>query len=311
MEISIPIQFQTATNDDLTKIRSDAGNPDLTADDVVIFGRSMIARTDVIANDCEFTRESLVNAAPTFIGKPLNFDHEYRPASSQIGRIHSAWTEDHGEVTYLFVKAYAIKTESDADLHRKLLNRQHREQSMGIQVRFGLCKECGSDLGAVVDRCSKHPNAPMIVKEFSGDHVSYVGDPAVEGAGVLHNSKNNGEQIIFRLLDVENLEQASASIRELRRDAEDGRAYRELIQNEFVKWFGLSHIDASDDEIKTLANKLSATEMTRLAQIERDRVHELLPSGGRQMTVADPEDGDAVTAEPQFKNLQELFRKGI
>ncbi len=52
MRRDIPvIQFsQNVSDSDLAKIRKDAGNQELTADDVSIFGKSMMARSDVVAS---------------------------------------------------------------------------------------------------------------------------------------------------------------------------------------------------------------------------------------------------------------------
>lgn len=268
---------------DLEKIRHDAGNPNLSPEDVVLFGKSLIARTDVAGNGIRFSRQSLIDAAPTFIGRPINFDHDSRKATRQIGRIFDAYTSDVAEATFLFVHSYAIRTDEDADLHKKLMNRQHREQSMGIRLLAAQCCECGTELETPHFSCLKHPTGEILVTQFSGEHLSYVGEPAIEGAGILADQ----ERLVRIFSDLG--DDPEQTIRELRRDADDGKAFREFVTNEFVKWYGLVIPDSEPEEIATLAEKLTATEMCKLARIQKDRFHEVLPQGGRQMMSSSPE----------------------
>jgi hypothetical protein len=86
IQTSIPCIFRRTepTEADLAKIRIDAGNPDLTAADVIVFGKSMIGRSDIPGNRMLFTPDALKSAAPSFIGKAVNLDHEYKKATQQL-----------------------------------------------------------------------------------------------------------------------------------------------------------------------------------------------------------------------------------
>jgi len=295
MLLTIPVTFdkQDASDADLELIRADAGNPALTVDDVVIYKRSMIARTDVTANGSRFTKGALVHAAPTFIGKPVNFDHSHKEASKQIARIYDAYTQDIGESTFLYVKSYSIKTDSDKDLQMKLSNRQHREQSMGIEVGKATCDKCQTDVTAT-GICPEHgsdADYTYTISEFSGHHLAYVGDPAVEGAGVLTHSKQDE-------IDPETLKLA-----------EDGKAFRVWASDEFGKWYSLNNADTTDEEITTLCGKLSAKEMVRLSRVEQSRFSEIIPDGGQQLEAPKDDDTEIEMERTEAEILQSFSKE--
>lgn len=301
MRRNIPvIQFSRDVADaDLERIRHDAGNPDLSSDDIVIFGKSMIARTDVTANKTRFTRDALQAAAPSFIGKPINFDHEYREAAKQIGRIYDAFTEDKGNTTFLYVKAYAIKTESDADLQKKLLNRQHREQSMGVDILKAHCSACSTDVMKSQGICPQHPDGDITVTECIGNHVSYVGDPAVEGAGLVTNSKGN----VVNDRGPDDTDQTDR----LHRLAKDGEYFRLQVSQEFSKWLTYNNPTLSRADVETLIDKLSAKEMMTFARIEKERAIEDMPDGKQQSEVPET-DGEPDLADRPYKTIKDIYR---
>ena len=82
--------------------------------------------------------------------------------------------------------------------------------------------------------------------------------------------------------------------------------------SEFIKWYGLTNDDASDEEITTLASKLSAKELIHLGRIQRERYREVIPTG-EQMTAATPTKDDDTEANPIPRSEEEIrqsFKKG-
>jgi len=297
---------------DIHKIRIVAGNKKLQLEHVFDFGSFVIAKSGVNRNHTDISAEAQRLAAERWIGKAILFrDHE-STTDNQIGRIYDAWTEDRQDGTYTLGRGYGIKTEDTKDIFARIESGIHREMSCAYDPTKSICSQCQSELTG--DRLMSCPQGHEIGRdgvhaidlEFMPDHVSFVARPAVDGAGLVAAGDQNKLLRIFRELG----DEPEQAIRDLKRDAEDGRAYRSMIADEFAKWFGLAHPDSTDEEIRNLAAKLSAKEMCNLARIERERVHEMLPNGGRQMTVAATEqDGDAITT-PEFTNIQDIFRKG-
>lgn len=276
---------------DMTKVRAVAMNPDLTENEVFDFGTFIICRSGVNRNHTDITGEGQKIAAKDWIGKAILFrDHESE-SDNQIGRIYDAWTEDRpGEVVTLG-KGFGVLTDDLADLYKRIENGIHREMSCAYEPVKSICSECNADL--IGDRLLNCSNGHAVGRdgtyakdvEFKPDHISFVGRPAVEGAGLIAASDEKKLLRIFAELGGD----PEATIRELRRDADDGKAYREFVTDEFTKWFGLANPDAEQDEISNLAGKLSAKEMCRLARIEKERFHEMLPQGGKQMMSSSPE----------------------
>lgn len=276
---------------DMTKVRAVAMNPDLQEHDVFDFGTFIICRSGVNRNHTDITGEGQKTASKEWIGKAILFrDHETE-SSNQIGRIYDAWTEERpGEVVTLG-KGFGVVTDDLADIFKRIENGIHREMSCAYEPVRSLCSECGGDL--IGDRLMSCSNGHSIGRdgiyakdvEFKPDHISFVGRPAVEGAGLI---AAGDEQKLLRIF-ADLGDDPEQTIRELRRDADDGKAYRAFVQDEFTRWFGLANPDAEQDEISTLAEKLSAKEMCRLARIEKDRFHEVLPQGGKQMMSSSPE----------------------
>lgn len=276
---------------DLEKIRQVAMNPDLSENEVFDFGTFIICRSGVNRNHTDITGEGQKFAAKDWIGKAILFrDHESE-SDNQIGRIYDAWTEERpGEVVTLG-RGFGVLTDDLADIFKRIENGIHKEMSCAYEPVKSLCSECGGDL--IGDRLMSCSNGHAVGRdgvfakdiEFKPDHISFVGRPAVEGAGLI--AAGDAQKLLRVFNDLG--EDPEQTIRELKRDADDGKAYREFVTDEFTKWFGLANPDAEPDEIENLAEKLSAREMCRLARIQKERFHEVLPQGGRQMMTSTPE----------------------
>lgn len=264
---------------DLAKVRNVAGNDNLAETDVFDFGTFIIARSGLNRNHSEITPEGQRAAVDDWIGKPIYYrDHETETAN-QIGRIYDAWTEDRPGETVTVGRGFGVITDDHRDIFTRIKNGIHREMSCAYEPVHSLCSDCRSEL--VNDVCPNgHADAHILDVEFKPDHVSFVGRPAVEGAGLIAAA---AEEKVLRIFGVENIDEAENSIRELRRDAADGREFRAFARNEFTKWHRIANRDASSDEIESLADKLTAKEMIRLARIDKDRFHSVIPDG-RQLT---------------------------
>lgn len=267
---------------DLEKIRQISGNNSITDEQLFIFPKFVIARNKRNHNNTEITSQGQRQAEKGWEGKPILYrDHEQTTAN-QIGRIYESWVEETGDETVTYGKGYGIKTEDMSDIFARIEGGINREMSCAYDVHLSLCSECDSELDLKSGACPKgHTEFYAKDVQFTPDHVSFVGAPAIEGAGIVHSRQ-------FSQLE------------------EDGRTFREFTSREFVKWYGLATPSATDEEIKALTEKLSARDMARLASISQDRFNEAVPGGGKQVcqaTIQDPEESGAT----QYKTLDQLF----
>lgn len=283
-------QYQTQSLD-LDKIRRVAGNSELTPEEVFDFPKMVICRSGKNHNRTEITREGQQAAVAEWIGKPVYFrDHE-TTAENQIGRVYDAWVEEVGGETITYGRAFAIRTDDEADLQAKIKNRIHQEMSCGYEVLKSACSICAND--TTLADCVLHSKQPEYFArdlEIKPDHISFVGRPAVEGAGLTAHSR-----------------QADEADPALQRLAEDGKVFREWTSQEFTRWYGLNNPQSTQEEIEGLTSKLSAREMIRLSRIEQSRFKEIIPDG-RQKTMAPVEEQGSVKG-PQFSNINDLYRK--
>ncbi len=289
----IPIQQFNRQTIDLDKIRADAGNPDLQESDIFDFPKFLICRNGMTANGDEISAEAQRSAVSQWVGKPIVIDHDLKHTNQQVGRIYDAWVEETNGETVTYGRAWALKAKDDKekDLQKKIKNRQHREMSLAANINRAICSSCKSNLELPRFACPKGcPDGHPIHQDITPVHVSFVADPAVEGAGlVTHSSANSGDD------------------QSLHRLAEDGRLFREWTTNEFSKWYRLNNKTISAEEIKTLTDKLSAREMLTFARIEQDRYREAIPSGEQQLTAPEETEGPVMRSVEEIK---QSFRKG-
>ena len=288
----IPIrQYQQATID-LNKIRAVAGNPDLQESEVFDFPPFVICRSGRNHNRTDITGEGQRAAVGEWVGKPVYFkDHEMK-ADNQIGRIYDAWVKDEGGATVTYGRAFAVKTDDDADLQAKIRNRQHKEMSCAYDVVKSACSVCGTD--TTTAHCVTHEKQSDYMARdlaFAPHHLSFTGDPAVPGSGLVTHARE---------------QQDPEALKTLTRDAEDGREFRRWASAEFAKWYGLANPGVHQDEVKGLTEKLSAREMVTLARVQHERFKEIIPDGRQQLTA--PQDATAPSEGPQFKNVNDYFR---
>jgi hypothetical protein len=299
MLITVPCTFSRRPSEsDLAKIRADAGNPELTLEDVIVFGKSLIARSDLPGNRILFPAETLKHAAHTFVGKAINLDHQYEQAAKQVARIFDAWTEDAAGATYLYVNSYAVRTADLADVHTRMFNRQHREMSMGANIRQAVCSVCNKDVMPHKGKCPEHfaqADCVTVVQDFEGEHVSFVGDPAIEGAQLLNSKQPTPAP--------------QPAQTELLKLAADGELLRNWASQEFAHWFQRNNPTIAADDIKTLADKLTAKEMLTFARVERSRLIDGVPPGAQQLQ-APPDDESAKEPLRTAEEIRQSLRKG-
>lgn len=276
---------------DLDKIRAVSGNPDLTEEEVFSFPVFTICRSGRNYNNTDITGEGQTAAVTDWIGKAVFANgHEDKEPDDIAGRIYDAWIEEEDGQTVTKGKAFAPAAESpeSRDDQKRIANRMLAEMSCEYDVVKSVCSLCGEDVTR--QACKQHATDPAYYcrdMEFKPSGLVYCVDPAVPGAGTMsrqHAINPQDDQL-----------------------RQDGETFRQWAAGEFRRWYRLGNPAASHDETESLASRLSAREMVRLARINEDRFKEVIPDG-RQQTVAPKEEPEEPTDNgPQFKSIKDVF----
>ncbi len=280
---TVTIKQHSKSPIDLEAIQKIAGNENLTEDEIFPFPTFVIARSGLNRNHSDITPEGQKAAAQDWIGKAILFrDHE-SSSSNQIGRIYDAWTEDRDGETVTYGKGFGVFTDDHRDIYKRIENRIHSEMSCAYEIVKSVCSECGADL--IGNSRMECPQGHIIGKdahardlEFLPDHISFVGRPGVEGAGLVSSEDQTKWMKAFTVIG-ETPQEIEDNLKTLQRDAEDGREFRVWAQDEFTKWYTMSNLEAQSDDVITLAEKLTVKEMITLGRIEKERFHEVMPTG--------------------------------
>ncbi len=308
MKTTIVKQY-TKSPIDLELIKKIAGNANLTTEEIFQFPTFIIARSGLNRNHSDITPEGQRTAAKQWIGKAILFrDHE-SSSSNQIGRIYDSWVEEVNGETITYGKGYGILTSDHKDIYKRIENRIHSEMSCAYEIVKSVCSECGADLiGSQKNECPQGhvigQNAHARDLEFIPDHISFVGRPGVEGAGLVASEDQQRMLKVFSSIG-NNPEEIETNLKALKRDAEDGREFRVWAADEFVKWYTMSNPEANSDAVNTLAEKLTVREMLALGRIEKERFHEVMPSG-KQFCETSPPETETVSNDGEPISLKEI-----
>lgn len=275
---TIPIRQYTTRQLDLDKIREIANNPELAEGQVFDFGKFVIARSGKNHNGTDITAEGQRAAVEKWIGKAILFEDHIMESDNQIGRIYESWIEEQDGETVTLGRGYGIITDDHQDLFARIKNRIHSELSCGYEPVRSLCSLCDNELDRTTYTCPQghgEDTDGFFCKdvEFNPHHLSFTGNPAVEGAGLVAASRG-----------AEPTENAPVSMKQEQQDrlqvlAKDGEVLRQWANREFVTWYKRNRPATPDSEIKSIANRLTAREMMQFANVEETRFRESIGSG--------------------------------
>ena len=293
---------------DLEAIQKIAGNNNLTEEEIFHFPTFIIARSGLNRNHSDITSEGQKAAAKNWIGKAILFKDHESSSSNQIGRIYDAWTEDLENETVTYGKGFGVLTDDHRDIYKRIENRIHSEMSCAYEIVKSVCSECESEL--IGNNRMDCPNGHVIGKdahardlEFIPDHISFVGRPGVEGAGLIASADQQRMLKVFSSIG-NNPQEIEDNLKALQRDAEDGREFRVWASDEFTKWYTMSNPEIKSDDVNTLASKLTVKEMLSIGRIEKERFHEVMPSG-KQFCESPPET-ETVSDDGELLSLKEI-----
>ncbi len=316
MNKTIPIKAFASQSGDIDKVRTVSGNADLTEESVYFFPSFMICKSGENRNATEITADAQKSVITDWIGKPIYLEDHKMESKNKIGRIYNSWIEERNGCVESWGSAYSMRTPERESLFADCDGRIQQEMSCGYDCRRSICSVCEADIDlasqpAFYGVC---PNGHTAGQEgcyfkdvdIAPDHVSFVGRPAVEGAGLVAAEAVDAATLKTFMTTGQGEVPADVSeaLHELRRDAEDGKEFRSWAEAEFKRWFTTNNRDMTDDEITSMTEGLSAKHMMRLARIEKERFHEVMPDGSQQ-TVVETQGQEDTT---DYQNEQDILR---
>ena len=218
-----------------------------------------------------FSRQTLEQLAPMFVGKSGIFDHQWS-ARGQAARIYKTEViQEPGRVTragdgYCWLKGYAymVRTDSSRDLIAEIEGGIKKEVSVGCAIEHAICSVCGCD--RTVSDCGHEKG-----QEYGGQlcwadlegakdayEFSFVAVPAQPAAGVVKSAR-------------------WGSAARLEEEAALGRKYLEDLRGEVVRLALLADRELDGRAMKSLAGKLSHQELEELRRSYARRAEERLP----------------------------------
>lgn len=231
-----------------------------------------------------FTVAALEKLAELFVGKTGIFDHNPK-AEHQTARIYDCSTERvPGKETAagepyirLVARAYLPKTAANADLITELDGGIKKEVSVGCAVSKVTCSVCGADLRAGSCEHARGQSyggkicCAVLDEPTDAYEWSFVAVPAQREAGVLkHFTGKEGihtEEIteILKGGAVSLTGEQSAALLEklarLEREAACGRAYRETVKKDFIRYASLAKPELPAEMLARTADGMSLEDL--------------------------------------------------
>ena len=259
---------------------------ELTAGEVYTF-RLRLCDNEIDREGERFSRETLEELAPLFVGKSGIFDHNWS-ASGQAARIYKTQVVEEEGLTragdrgcYLKGWAYMLRTAGNADLIAQIEGGIKKEVSVGCAVEKEVCSVCGEEMGSCRHVKGRTYNGKLCWGELAGAKDAYewsfVAVPAQKKAGVM-----KGMEPGLRELSKES-EKAREELMGLEKEAQLGRRYLASLRSEVARLAAVSQPELEVAVIRSIAGKLDEEELNALKEVLTQKGREKW-SGGVQLT---------------------------
>jgi len=251
---------------------------ELAAEELYVF-RAVLCDNEIDRDGERFTRAALESLAGLFVGKTGLFDHSGK-SGDQVMRVYAAQVaEEPGRVTgtgevyaALNAKVYLLRGGENEALIRAIDGGIKKEVSVSCAVRRVVCSVCGKDYGRggcthkkgeVYDGALCHAvlDEPTDAYEFS-----FVAVPAQPGAGIVKKKQKHRED---------------AELEELRRLAEDGRAFRAELLEKTLRAGGLAVPGMKRELLRAMCWNLPTGALRELCGALESQAAKALPLKGQ------------------------------
>ena len=215
-----------------------------------------------------FSRETLTQLAPLFVGKSGLFDHQWS-AQGQTARLYKTQVVPEPGLTragdpacYLKGWAYMLRTGENNHLIAQIEGGIKKEVSVGCAVERATCSICGKEIAACGHRKGQTYNGKLCFASLEGAtdayEWSFVAVPAQPRAGVMKSLGHTLKDLC------RNDPAAQAELTELQKAASLGRRYLEDLRTQVVRLTALREPRLEVDTIRAIAQRLNEEELTSL-----------------------------------------------
>lgn len=276
------------TDEDLALINK-YSRKELKSEDVFVF--SVVLCDNEIDRDFErFSVDSLKKLAELFVGKTAIKNHSMNCEDQSARTFKTQVITDNEKKNslgepYAYLKAYCYipKIKKYESLIQEIESGIKKEVSIGCAVEKNVCSICHSDMKKIPchHKKGKEYEGKLCYHELRNPtdayEWSFVAVPAQRNAGVVKNfnstkEKNNMNDIVKTIKQAECdicLTKAEAKaisdyISSLEERADDGKQFREMLENETVRLFAFSSPEISNDCTQSICKSLSTKDLREL-----------------------------------------------
>ena len=267
-----------------------------SADEVYIFS-AVLCDNEIDRAFERFSVSALEELKKMFVGKTCIFDHD-RKSSNQTARIFATSIEvdlnrktEFGEnYTKLTARAYIPKTEKNAEIIEQIESGILKEVSISCSVSSSKCSICEKEHCSHIKgrRYADELCCRVLDKPKDAYECSFVAVPAQREAGVRKSYyERKGvemEEILKSIklgeaISIEKTEavQLAEYIGELEEKAHWGKAYRDSMCADIIKFSALVQPDMPENVMRAAVNGLSVPELSVMQHTYEKMAQKTLP----------------------------------
>lgn len=262
----------------------------LTASDVYIF--SLRLCDNLVDRDAEFfTRKTLEELAPLFVGKTGIFDHNWS-AKNQAARIYQteiveeqSVIADSGEMAcYLKGYAYMLRNDANEDLISEIDAGIKKEISVSCAVSQKICSICEENIDDHA-KCRHikgqyYKGKRCVVKlENATDAFewSFVAVPAQSKAGVIKALQDHHDKVLPSDMDDVSCKEQQKEFEALQKHADIGRRYLNNIRQDVVALALMAYKNLDKNTLDMMVSNLDECQLEKVKQSYESQVQKHLP----------------------------------
>lgn len=250
----------------------------LTADEVYVFA-VRLCDNQLDRDGEKFSDGAIRELAPMFVGKTGILDHAWS-AENQLGRIFRTEVVQEPDVLWIKAWVYMLRSDKTQGLIREIEAGIKKEVSVGCAMGRTVCSVCGEDFGSCGHRKGQvyggQVCAAVLCDPVDAYEFSFVAVPAQRDAGVVKAASRD-----------------KVKLAALEKEAEYGRMYRKMLQQDIVK-MGLSlELGLEEDLLKKLARVMDMEQLVAVQATFSEKMAAKFPPmaqlSGRSTTEKKPD----------------------
>lgn len=264
------------------------------SDELYVF-KVVLCDNDIDRDGEAFSIQALQQMSNLFVGKTGITDHN-PSANNQTARIFSCtvekvdnmFTSFGGEYYCLVAMAYIPRTEATNKTIQLIESGIVKEVSVGCCTEEVICSICGEnvavDCGHFKNQLYGEKQCYHILNQISDAYEwSFVAVPSQRRAGVTKGYRDikRGVNIMdiiqqvkkgnYKAINGENILELAKYIEKMEEHAEYGKAYRQQLEKEYIRYGGLCFKD-NNGVIASTAKKLSVNELEECVRLYKNAV---------------------------------------